>query len=197
MYNFLTHNRLCNFHNWLHSFLWRQQFPKQYTKREILLMSCACRSSNSANHHNLRKNYLSLSSARQLKFEYHNSKPPRPIIMITNRKQGQTVRSHLLHSSLAYAQLCCTFYQPQRTIKICRNKTIFLSQTQTLPHGPITMTRQSNPNHTSFLTLLKSNIILCIFSTPNSPASAAAAGPTLKQNYDSPFNLPQFSYMSQ
>ncbi len=104
---------------------------------------------------------------------------------------------HIYYTPLAYAQLCCTFYQPRQTIKICRNKTIFLSQTQTLPHGPITMTRQSNPNHTSFLTLLKSNIILCIFSTPNSPASAAAAGPTLKQNYDSPFNLPQFSYMSQ
>jgi hypothetical protein len=37
---------------------------------------------------------------------------------------------------------------------------------------------------------------LCIFSTPNSPASTAAGGPTLNKIM-SLFNLPQFSYMRQ
>ncbi len=40
------------------------------------------------------------------------NEPPGPISMIANQNQGRTVRSHVLHSSLAYAQLCCTFYQP-------------------------------------------------------------------------------------
>jgi hypothetical protein len=58
-------------------------------KRRILLMSHACRISNSANHHNnLCKNNLILSRARQLKFEYHNSKPPGPINMIAQSETG-------------------------------------------------------------------------------------------------------------
>ncbi len=34
------------------------------------------------------------------------------------QKQGGSVRSYLLHSSLAGAQLCCTFCQPQQTVHI-------------------------------------------------------------------------------
>ncbi len=46
-----------------------------------------------------------------------NRKPPGPIIiMIDQSKTGRVaVRSYLLHSSLAGAQLCCAFYQPQQT----------------------------------------------------------------------------------
>jgi hypothetical protein len=47
---------------------------------------------------------------------------------LTNQKQGASGISYLLHSSLAAAQLCCGFYQPQQTEKICRRKTNFLSQ---------------------------------------------------------------------
>jgi hypothetical protein len=49
------------------------------------------------------------------------SKPPGPIIMITNQKQRTAIRSYLLHSSLPGVRFCCAFYQPQQTIQ----KTIF------------------------------------------------------------------------
>jgi hypothetical protein len=39
------------------------------------------------------------------RWETANSKPP-----LVNQKQGTTLRSYLLHSSLVGAQLCCTFY---------------------------------------------------------------------------------------
>jgi hypothetical protein len=39
------------------------------------------------------------------RWETTNNKPP-----LVNQKQGTTLRSYLLHSSLAGAQLCCTFY---------------------------------------------------------------------------------------
>jgi hypothetical protein len=35
-------------------------------------------------------------------------------LWLGNQKQGAAVRSYLLHSSLAGAQLCCDFYQPQQ-----------------------------------------------------------------------------------
>ncbi len=44
-------------------------------------------------------------------------------------KTGEAVKSHLLHSSFAGAQLCCAFYHPRQTEQICRRKTIFLSHT--------------------------------------------------------------------
>jgi hypothetical protein len=47
-----------------------------------------------------------------------NSKAPGPIIMIANPKQGVSIRSYLLHSSLAGVRLCCVFYQPA---KLCKN----------------------------------------------------------------------------
>jgi hypothetical protein len=99
-------------------------------KTRILLMSCACSISNSTNHHNLCKNNLSLSSARQLKFEYQNGKPPGPIIMIAQSETGTNSQITFITLFSSISQLCCTFYQPQWTIKICRSKTIFLSQTK-------------------------------------------------------------------
>jgi hypothetical protein len=38
--------------------------------------------------------------------------------MIANPKQGVSIRSYLLHSSLAGVRLCCVFYQPA---KLCKN----------------------------------------------------------------------------
>jgi hypothetical protein len=43
--------------------------------------------------------------------------------------QGTTIRSYLLHSSMAGSTLCCAFYQPQQTLENCSAKTILLSQT--------------------------------------------------------------------
>jgi hypothetical protein len=46
-------------------------------------------------------------------------------LCLTNQKQGAAVRSYLVHSSLAGAQLCWAFYQPQPAQHICRSKTNF------------------------------------------------------------------------
>jgi hypothetical protein len=45
-------------------------------------------------------------------------------LWLGNENQGAAVRSYLLHSSLAGAQLCCDFYQPQQSEQICRRKII-------------------------------------------------------------------------
>jgi hypothetical protein len=130
MYNFLTRNGLCNFHNRA-SFLWRQQFPKQFTKREFYLCLVLAELAilqtiiirvKTTWAYQVQDNWnLNTTIANHLDQS----------LWLHNQKQGQTVRSHSLHSSLAYAQLCCTFYQPQKwTIKTCRSKTIFLSQTK-------------------------------------------------------------------
>ncbi len=50
-------------------------------------------------------------------------------VQLTNQKWGATVRSYLLHSSLAGAEVCCAIYQPHQTQHIYRTKTIFPSQT--------------------------------------------------------------------
>jgi hypothetical protein len=39
------------------------------------------------------------------------------------------VDAHLSHSSLAGGEFCCAFHQPKQTDHICRNKTIYLTQT--------------------------------------------------------------------
>ncbi len=98
-------------------------------------------------------------------------------LWLPDQKQGRTVRSHLLHSSLAYAQLCCTFYQPQWTIKICRSKTIFLSQTKHCNMAPLLWPG----NQTQIILLSWPFWRAMLFSSPNSPASTAVGGPTLNK----------------
>ncbi len=46
-------------------------------------------------------------------------------LWLANQKQGAAVRSYLLHSSLAGAQLCCGFYQPQRSEQNMQEKNHF------------------------------------------------------------------------
>jgi hypothetical protein len=44
-------------------------------------------------------------------------------LYLPNQKQGAPVRSYLLHSSVASAQLCWAFYQPLQTEHICKLST--------------------------------------------------------------------------
>ncbi len=60
-----------------------------------------------------------------------NSKPPGPII--TMRKSKTLTGSQIIFITLfcADAHRCCATYQPPQMVKLCRDKTIFLSQTGT------------------------------------------------------------------
>ncbi len=44
---------------------------------------------------------------------------------LANKKQGAAIRSYLLHSSLARAELCCALYQPHQTIKYIQENNHF------------------------------------------------------------------------
>jgi hypothetical protein len=68
--------------------------------------------------------YIFATPPVRLKLGTTNSKPPGPIIMIDQSKIRITMRSYFLHSSLAGAQRCCAFNQPQQTEQTCRRKTI-------------------------------------------------------------------------
>jgi hypothetical protein len=46
-------------------------------------------------------------------------------LCLANKQQGAANRSYLLHSSLAGAQLCCAFHQPQQTEQRSRSKIYF------------------------------------------------------------------------
>jgi len=50
-------------------------------------------------------------------------------LRLTDQNWGAAIRSYLLHSPLAGADVCCGNYQPHQTEQIYRTKTIFLSQT--------------------------------------------------------------------
>jgi hypothetical protein len=54
---------------------------------------------------------IQLKLNSQIGGEITNSKPAGQVIMIGQSKHGTPVKSYLLHSSLASAQLRCAFYQ--------------------------------------------------------------------------------------
>jgi hypothetical protein len=43
-------------------------------------------------------------------------------LWLANQKQGAGIKSYLFNSSLGDAQLCCAFYQPQKTVQNARPK---------------------------------------------------------------------------
>ncbi len=58
-----------------------------------------------------------------------NSKPPRPIIMISQSRTGSSSQIIFITLfSLAGVKLCYAFHQPQQTVQKCWAKTIMLGQ---------------------------------------------------------------------
>jgi hypothetical protein len=87
LYNFMTRNGLCNFHNRLHC-CEDSNFPNNFTKGEFYLCLVLVELAILQTIIICVKATWAYQVARQLKFEYHNSKPPGPIIMIAQSETG-------------------------------------------------------------------------------------------------------------
>ncbi len=74
---------------------------------------------------------IKLKLGVQIGGETTNSKPPGPIIMISQSRRGSSSHQIIFITlfSLAGVNLCDAFYQPQQTVPKCWAKIILLSQT--------------------------------------------------------------------